>query len=1068
MKRTNFHTIFAVLAAIFVSAATIFADRAPYNSVHMAGTFNDWNTTDPAYAMTYAGDGRYRITRFFRAGQHQFKFVMNGSWDTHLGAEPDGRLGQPGENIQLSIPANGGYSIELRLKERRFSMQPVPLPAPQALLKLRGDAEINTPVVLDASESLARAGRIIRQFAFWQDENDPIRVELLQRGAQSPTATARFSEEGDYHFWLRIFDGVWSAPEKLRVRVSPSYQLLGALTADDPANPVTSLRRLNDAEYVLPIRTERAGTNALRVVKNRTAEEMVAEHTFVSPPKPQQWLVIFDAAAKKIAVSTDELVEFSFTPRGMRVVAVHLAGTFNNWDSSAIELTDRGDGTYTTTIRLPEGYHEYKFVVNGDTWLEDPRADVALRNPDGHGGHNSGLFIGERGDHYGRPRPNHINFAALRHDPESAQYFNVVSGEMVEVRFRALANDLAEAELHFRGGNAERRVPMTRRQLRFGFDEYTATVFLDEPADKLAYYFVLRDGTVAAYFGGAGEAMQLADVRPFESALEPRFPTPDWAKHVVWYQIFPERFRNGTTENDPPKTVPWTWDWYKPYQWERMVPGKRFSTDWYDRRFGGDFQGLLEKLPYLKDLGITAIYFNPVFQNTSNHGYDARDYRHIHDNFGFKGDWFGVYTNETLDPATWQWTPSDLLFLKFVREAHAHNIKVVIDGVFNHVGKAHWAFVDVMQNGKNSPYADWFDVTDWGPPVKYRSWDGGGWLPNFKKNPATGLPDPVREHVFHITRRWMAPVVDGERVPGVDGWRLDVPQDVPSPFWRDWRKVVKAANPDGYISGEIWGPAQPYLRGDQFDAVMNYQFAIRAIRFFIDKRNKISASEFDRQLHELLAMYPMQVNFVMQNLYDSHDTDRLASMVINPDRPYDGANRIQDSGPNYIDVKPGAEAYNVVKLMTTFQMCFVGAPMIYYGNEVGMWGADDPTNRKPMLWKDLQPYENPQDFVMDDVLEHFKRVIAIRKKYTALRTGLFSTVLTDDERDVYAFARTRGREIIVCVFNNASEQTVSLPVSWPDGTEISDVLGGGGKITVRGGKISLKIPRKSAAILVAE
>ncbi|HUJ09096.1 MAG TPA: glycoside hydrolase family 13 protein [Verrucomicrobiae bacterium] len=583
-----------------------------------------------------------------------------------------------------------------------------------------------------------------------------------------------------------------------------------------------------------------------------------------------------------------------------------------------------------------------------------------------------------------------------------------------------------------------------------------------------------------------------------QTKSQPQFATPDWAKNVVWYQIFPERFRNGTPLNDPPRTLRWRWDWYKFAPWETPNDAKSFSRDWGSRRFGGDLQGITAELPYFHQLGVTALYFNPLFESGSNHGYDTIDYRHISEFFGVKGDYSELAGKETLDPKTWQWTPSDKLFLEFVKRAHAQGVKVIIDGVFNHMGRNSFALQDVLTNGVKSVYADWFEVTDWGPPVKYKSWDGGGAMPIFRKDPVKGYASSTaKKYIFDVTRRWMDPDGDGDPSDGVDGWRLDVAQDVPKPFWVAWRKLVKKINPNAYITGEIWDMATQYLRGDEWDAVMNYPFVFRATHFFIDQKRKITATEFDRQLRELLASYPLQVDEVMQNLYDSHDTDRLVSMIANPDRGYDHSNRPDRDCP-YDGHKPGPEAYRVMKLMATFQMTFVGAPMIYYGDEAGMFGADDPIDRKPMLWSDLQPYDNPQDAVMNAVWSHYARVIAIRNTYPALRTGLYQTLLTDDANDVFAFTRTLGKDIVAVVINDSvKDQTVEVPSPFPNDARVSDLESAPAEfydapmtsigfpqfsknamvlairvkpdvpvLIVRSGKLRLNLAHKSAAILV--
>jgi glycosidase len=540
---------------------------------------------------------------------------------------------------------------------------------------------------------------------------------------------------------------------------------------------------------------------------------------------------------------------------------------------------------------------------------------------------------------------------------------------------------------------------------------------------------------------------------------EVKFNTPDWAKHAVWYQVFPERFRNGDPSNDPgdkeyERLVRWTSDWWKVQPGE--APGDenfyKGEGNVWKRRYGGDLQGMKASLPYLRSLGINAIYFNPIFEADSMHKYDTSDYRHIDDNFGVKGDL--PIDGETDDPATWKWSKSDLVFLDFLEEAHRQGFKVVLDGVFNHVGRSHPFFQDVLKNGKNSRYADWFMITDWGDPsnygnpemygkpggIQWRAWDkDNGHLPAFKKDPKLGLAPGPREHVFAITRRWLAP--NGDPTKGIDGWRLDVPGDIPHPFWIDWRKLVKSTKPDAYISGEIWTWAQPWLNnGDQFDAVMNYRFATAAQDFFVNQSKAITPSQFSHRLNEMLFNYPLQVAMVQMNLFDSHDTDRLASMFVNPDLAYDSANRIQDNGPKYSPAKPSDTDRAKQRLAVAVQMTFVGAPMVYYGNENGMFSPDDPSNRQPMVWKDLEPYDNP-DVKFDQALFDFhQRLIALRHKFASLRTGFFRPVRIDDGKGIFAYARDLHGESVYVVINRSAEPcSVSLPIG-SDGAPVINWL----------------------------
>ncbi len=576
---------------------------------------------------------------------------------------------------------------------------------------------------------------------------------------------------------------------------------------------------------------------------------------------------------------------------------------------------------------------------------------------------------------------------------------------------------------------------------------YSATLTLPDGAHL--YKFVINGETWVADplnprkvdddYGGFNSVLLLGDVTPSDvwmphpelPSVAPDFQTPLWARDVVWYQIFPDRFRNGSKKNDPDHpVVPWRAEWFKLQPWEK---GDFYRPLVFLRIYGGDLQGVREKFGYLRELGISAIYFNPLFEAPSLHKYDATTYLHVDDNFAFKGDQVGLKEDFT-DPKTWRWTKSDKYFLKLIKMAHRRGIHVIIDGVFNHVGEKNLAFLDVKNNRNRSKYFDWFDVVSW-EPFKYKGWQDYGGMPAIAQGP-DGFPPSYEKYIFNVTRRWMDPNGDSDPSDGVDGWRLDVAAEIKMEFWKKWRRLVKSINPDAYLTGEIWGNPGQWLRGDAFDGTMNYDFARIAQHFFFDKKNKISASEFDRQLAALRDSLPPQAAYVTQNLYDSHDIDRLASQIKNPDRPYDAQNRSQDeSGKNYDETRPSSHDYRIMKLMVVFQMTYVGAPMIYYGNEVGMFGADDPSNRKPMLWKDLEPYENPNvNSVDEDMLSHYRHCIAIRNTYPALRTGGFRIALADDAADVYAYWRTKpgaNAEHILVVMNN-SEQKQTVSVSAPN------------------------------------
>lgn len=538
--------------------------------------------------------------------------------------------------------------------------------------------------------------------------------------------------------------------------------------------------------------------------------------------------------------------------------------------------------------------------------------------------------------------------------------------------------------------------------------------------------------------------------------------TPDWAKDAVWYQIFPERFRNGDPANDPtlesirgsyphdndsPWHVhPWTSDWYElqPYEKEN---GQDIWFNLQRRRYGGDIQGILDKLDYIKDLGINALYLNPVFQSPSLHKYDGATYHHIDPFLGPdpEGDLKLIDSEVPHKPETWVWTSADRLFLKLVQEVHSKGMRIIIDGVFNHMGLNSWVFRDIKENGKNSAYADWMKIKSWndkeaGTRFEYEGWYGVKELPELKQLNGDIAPGP-KKYIFDITKRWMDPDGDGDPADGIDGCRLDVAFMVGHTFWKDWRRHLKAINPQAYITAEIIESVdynKPFLQGDEFDAVMNYNFAFLAEEFFINRKDKLSVSEFDDKLKFLRNAYDKSVSYVMQNLYDSHDTNRLLSHIINGDvgdyrdwgKYY---NLSKGSNPDYSVKAPGSADLLLQKLMVLFQMTYVGAPMIYYGDEAGMWGANDPCCRKPMIWHDLNYADekfNPNQSCREaDKVEYnsvladkYRKLIALRNSEPALRRGDFRTVLKDDNNAVFAYARTYGKDEIIIVINNSAEE----------------------------------------------
>lgn len=562
---------------------------------------------------------------------------------------------------------------------------------------------------------------------------------------------------------------------------------------------------------------------------------------------------------------------------------------------------------------------------------------------------------------------------------------------------------------------------------------------------------------------------------------------PDWSKDAIWYQIFPERFSNGDRANDPTMeslvgtwpwedqskwaVSPWTSDWFALQPWE-AENNQPFNYQFQIRRYGGDLQGIINKLDYLQELGINAIYLNPVFDSPSSHKYGAATYHHIDRYFGPdpEGDTQLMLSENPADPATWKWTSADKLFIDLVRQIHERGMHIIIDGVFNHAGLTFWAFQDIILNAKSSPYYSWYTiegsglqdlshlndyqtlpdyfVRDGQEPLRYTGFVAD--LPAFRQD-EFGPVEPVRNHLKSVIKRWMDPNQDGDPSDGVDGWRLDVAERVQIGFWELFTKWVTEINPQAYTTGEIWWEdfmtnkqfnAAPWISDGRFDAVMNYRFGDAMFRFFIDRKNQIQPSKLEQLLNSITEDYGFGTSLVLQNLLDSHDMERLASSIVNPDRWMDHANNLQWN--KEFDIrKPTVAERETQKVILAFQFTYPGTPYIYYGDEAGMWGADDPDCRKPMVWPEYSydpeiahpcdytddcSYKRPIDPVEFDaeLFAYYHQLCELRKNSPALRRGNYQTVLTDDQTGLFAFERSFGDEKYLAIFHNGSG-TISVP-----------------------------------------
>ncbi|HEX9692603.1 MAG TPA: glycoside hydrolase family 13 protein [Gemmatimonadales bacterium] len=593
---------------------------------------------------------------------------------------------------------------------------------------------------------------------------------------------------------------------------------------------------------------------------------------------------------------------------------------------------------------------------------------------------------------------------------------------------------------------------------------------------------------------------------------------PAWAKDVVWYQIFVERFRNGDPSNDPTlddiegawphvrpegwEPTPWTHDWYRQEPWA-VAMGEGFYHTVQLRRYGGDLQGVIDQLDYLQDLGVTALFLNPVNDAPSLHKYDARNYRHIDRNFGPdpRGDAAIMARENPVDPATWEWTAADRLFLDLVEEIHRRGMRIIVDYSWNHTGITFWAWKDVLERQERSPYAGWYEIERFDDPATadtnefaYSGWAGVRELPELRKEGRPAglekgaiegtLVAPVREHVFNVTRRWLDPDGDGDPADGIDGFRLDVAEIVPLGFWREYRRFVRGINPEAYLVGEVWwerwpeamyDPA-PWLQGDVFDAVMNYRWYMPTRSLFAGAPPHLTASQYVAHLDSIGRGIPPEHRQAMMNLTASHDAPRFSTSVYNPG-PYKRGVTPRDDREYRID-RPNENTKRIQRMILVQQFTYVGAPHIWYGDEVGMWGADDPDMRKPMVWGDLA-YEDevthpfgrarpPNRVAPDTALRGvYRDLIALRKEQLRLFVdGSLTWLLSDDARGLLAYQRELGAQRAIVAFNTSREpRTLSLNAE--DGV-YRPAFPAGDMLQVSGGVLTAALPPMAARVWIRD
>ncbi|MDE1548173.1 glycoside hydrolase family 13 protein [Jeotgalibaca caeni] len=556
--------------------------------------------------------------------------------------------------------------------------------------------------------------------------------------------------------------------------------------------------------------------------------------------------------------------------------------------------------------------------------------------------------------------------AAFYHRPES-EYCYIYAPGHVHVRLRTKKGDVAKVgfiqgdpfNLHLKDWYEEE----LEMELMASTDLHDYWLIdTDEYVKRMAYAFHIygTDGSDVIYndrgvFPYLKESLTNSGLYfrlPYFHETD-RFKAPDWVKKTVWYQIFPERFKNGNPKNDPEGVLPWD-------SKEELT-----TVDFY----GGDLQGILDGLDYLEDLGINGIYMTPIFTAPSNHKYDTTDYYEIDPHFGDKA-----------------------LFRKLVEEAHSRGMRVMLDAVFNHIGAESIQWRDVAEYQEESRYKDWFHIREFPVPSAEEIQAHGPVYMEHAENlpyetysyvpmmPKINTHNPeVQEYLLNIATYWIKEF-------DIDGWRLDVANEVDHAFWRKFNTACTSLKPDFYLLGEIWTSSRSWLRGDEFHGVMNYSLVGNISDFFVGKT--IPARKMANVLNEQLMQYRKQTHETMFNMLDSHDTPRILTMA-----------------EGNVDL---------VKSTLAFMFLMHGSPCIYYGTEVGMVGGADPQNRRCMVWEEERQDRDMYDFT--------KQLIQLRKEYQPLLSyGNLRWELVLDEEKVVGVKRILGEDQIIGYFNQGWE-----------------------------------------------
>lgn len=535
-----------------------------------------------------------------------------------------------------------------------------------------------------------------------------------------------------------------------------------------------------------------------------------------------------------------------------------------------------------------------------------------------------------------------MEYSAIFHDMDK-RFCYAIDKDLFVIRVQVKKDDMKEVILHYE----DKYIPMERKDTRMTLpmkkvatsqfhDYYEAQLRMNLICLRYFFEFTDMQGE-KVYYGNYEFDKECITNRdrmfdcPQNLREEEMFEVPQWAANKVVYQIFPSRF--ATTQPVDKKL------WYK----APITP----MDDLH-----GNLRGIIEHLDYIKNLGIDVVYLTPIFKSNSCHKYDTIDYYQVDPSFG---------------------TTEDLKEL--VQKSHERGMKVVLDAVYNHTGREFFAFQDILEKGEKSKYLDWYFIDELPPRGEW------GEIPNFKcfgyygGMPKLNLKNPeVEKYITDVACYWI-------KECDIDGWRLDVGDEISHFFWKNFRKAIKAVKKDMLIIGEIWHYAGDFLEGDEWDTVMNYPFYLNLIDLLADE--KINVSQFVQNLGYLKGRLNKKCYPLMWNLIDSHDTARFLHLCNDNKKKQ--------------------------HLAAAFQLLLPGMPMVYYGDEYAMPGANDPDCRRGMYWD-----EEYQD---KEMYNWYKKLMQVRKTHACIVEGEMIETIANDDEDTIVMIRKNGEETIAMLFN---------------------------------------------------